>query len=88
LAVRRRNVEISVAGTLLKHMSSANANASPLGSRKSAVHNQNMRVGFGELPPMQTIFVMVDELCEILSEHKDGTLPPAVVLVQRFLQQG
>jgi hypothetical protein len=86
LAVRRRNDEISVTETLLKKTSSADADASPLGSRKSAVHNQNMRVVFGELPPMQTIFVMENELYEILSEHKDGALPPAVVLVQQFLR--
>jgi hypothetical protein len=88
LAVRRRNDEFSVTETLLKKTSGHDddADASPLGSNKSAVHNQNMRVVFGEQPPMQTLFVMESELYEILSKHKDGALPPAVVLMQQFLR--
>jgi hypothetical protein len=90
LAVRRRHDEFSIAESLLKkwRYNNDNADASPLGSRKSAVDNQNMRVVFGELPPMQTMFIMENELYEILSEHKDGPLPPSVILVQQFLRQG
>ena len=92
LAVRRRHDELSVTETLLTRKGGNNkddnSHASPLGVKKNAVHNQNMRAVFGELPPIQTIFLMENDVYEILSQHKNGPLPPSVVLIQQFLRRG
>ena len=93
MAIRRRTEECTVAESLLKPDDAdidgnpeVNESASPLGG-KHAVSNRNMRPVFGEKAPIHTIFVLENELYELLSRHElKDTLPPALILLQHYLR--
>lgn len=84
LAFRNRSERVSLIDSLLLHEKTAEE--SPLGG-KHAVDNNNMRAVFGEMPPVHTIFTLESELYAILSLRRDGWLPPAAILLERYVPE-
>lgn len=84
LAFRNRSEKTSLIDSLLLHEKIPEE--SPLGG-KHAVDNNNMRAVFGELPPVHTIMTLESELYELLSLRRDGSLPPAAILLERYVPE-
>ena len=93
LAIRKRcDYNVSVLDhLLLKHNENGandegekNAKSSPLGVSQR-VTNQNMRVVFGDQPPMETIFRPESELFERLSKKKHLQVCPAMLLLEAYV---
>lgn len=74
-----KNNENETKGDRKKHDKS-----SPLGIDQR-VTNQNMRVVFGELPPMETMFCPESELYERLSKKQHLQQCPAMVLLEAYV---
>ena len=84
VAHRKRTDDVSVMDSLLK-LSDEDVSESPLGG-KHAIDNFNMRAVFGETPPAQTVFVLESELYEVFSHFMDSNIPPAAILLGRYLK--
>eukprot|EP00339_Tiarina_fusa_P001419 CAMPEP_0117025438 /NCGR_PEP_ID=MMETSP0472-20121206/18788_1 /TAXON_ID=693140 ORGANISM="Tiarina fusus, Strain LIS" /NCGR_SAMPLE_ID=MMETSP0472 /ASSEMBLY_ACC=CAM_ASM_000603 /LENGTH=532 /DNA_ID=CAMNT_0004732147 /DNA_START=190 /DNA_END=1788 /DNA_ORIENTATION=- len=85
VALRKRVDDVSLMESLLK-LSDDDVAASPLGA-KHAVDNTNMKAVFGETPPVQTVFVMESELYEVFSHFMGSNIPPAAILLGRYLKE-
>ena len=86
LAVRKRMSGVSVMDAHLNIGQEA-PTKSPLGAKRK-VTNQNVRAVFGELPPVETLFVPESYLYELyitaLKRHKHAASPP-LLLLQEFV---
>jgi hypothetical protein len=96
VAIRRRTEECSVVEKLLKPGEAwryelgdpeHNPTASPLGGRQP-VDNHNIRCVFGQRAPLHTLFVLENELYELLSapETSGMAMPPALILLENYLR--
>ena len=84
---QRKDEEESVMEALLrKGNGNRPVDSSPLGS-KYEVTNNNMRSVFGEQPPIQTMYIRESDLFETLSGLMgEGSLPPALLVMQEYLR--
>jgi hypothetical protein len=88
IGVRRRNDddESVLEALFRKGHGDRPADSSPLGS-KYEVDNTNMRVVFGDQPPIQTMYIMESNLFETLSGlMREQSLPPALLVMQEYLR--
>jgi hypothetical protein len=85
VASRKRVDDVSLMESLLK-LNEEDVSDSPLGGRH-VVDNTNMRAVFGETAPVQTVFVLESELYEVFSHFMDSNIPPAAILLGRYLKE-
>ncbi len=80
--------EITTLESLLRHQNKGRVHQSPLGAQggKHSVNNQNLRIIFGQKPPVYTVFCLESELYELFQNKLDGSIPASVALLRHYLR--